>query len=146
MNDWKDSGSMNLPGDVCVTDLDKPSKEKSMTIRKSQAESSEAISDYVIVSVKTDNTPKIVLTIKKRTTLYDPNVVIWDTAATVHIFRNLDLFSGTPVPVNDDDISFVGFDTSSGNAFVVSKGILKHPFQGINFLCILSCSKHTYKT
>ena len=41
-------------------------------------------------------------------------------------WTNLDLFSDTPIPVNDDDISFVGFfDTSSGHTFLVSKGILK---------------------
>jgi hypothetical protein len=86
--------------------------------------------DDCITTIRGDVlSPKIVVTVKKRSSIYNPHVIIWDTAATVHIFRNLDLFSDTPIPVNDDDISFVGFDTSSGHTFVVSKGTLKHPFQ-----------------
>ena len=58
------------------------------------------------------------LTVKKRTSLYDTNnVVIWNTTASVHIFRNFNLLSGTPVPVNDFYISPGGFNTNSGNFF-----------------------------
>ena len=76
---------------------------------------------------------------KNSSSIYNPHVIIWDTAATVHIFRNIDLFADAPIPVNDDDISFVGFDTSSGHTFVVSKGTLKHPFQGIEAYYSPSC-------
>jgi hypothetical protein len=105
-----------------------------------QEDLSDLESEYVIVGVKTDDkSPKIVLSVKKRSSLYDPNVVIWDTAASVHIFRNLHMFSGAPTPVDDKDVSFVGFDTSSGNTLVVSKGVLKHPFEGIEAFYSPSC-------
>jgi hypothetical protein len=39
----------------------------------------------------------------------------------------------------DDKVSFVGFDTSAGNAFVVSKGILKAPFQGLEAYYSRNC-------
>ena len=89
-------------------------------------------SPYVITSATSSgSSPVIVLSVKKRTSLYDKNVLIWDTAASVHIIRNLKLFKGTPTPLRDEDVSFVGFDTSSGNSFPVSIGILAHPLDGI---------------
>jgi len=72
-------------------------KSKSMSMNSCDSSLEDDLSEleekYCISSVKTDDaSPKIVITVKKRSSLYDPNVVIWDTAATVHIFRNLDLF------------------------------------------------------
>ena len=118
--------------------------DKPIILAKSSEADQEDLSDlesgYVIIGIKTDGTsPKIVLSVKKRSSLYDPNVVIWDTAASVHIFRNLDMFSGAPTPVDDDDVSFVGFDTSAGNTLVVSKGVLKYPFEGIEAFYSPSC-------
>ena len=74
------------------------SNSMSMSISNSLLEDdvSELEAEYCISSVNTDDSsPKIVITVKKRSSLYDPNVVIWDTAATVHIFRNPDFFSGS---------------------------------------------------
>ena len=89
-------------------------------------------SPYVITSATSSGTsPVIVLSVRKRSSLYNKNSIIWDTAASVHIIRNAELFKGTPTPVNDYDVSFVGFDTSSGSSFPVSRGTLLHPFEGI---------------
>jgi hypothetical protein len=57
----------------------------------------------------------------------------------VHIFRNNDLFAEVSTPVNDDDISLVGFDSSSGNTMVLAKGLLKFPFEGIEAYYSPSC-------
>jgi hypothetical protein len=42
------------------------------------------------------------------------------------------MFEGEPEPVNDDEVSFVRIDISSGHAFPVAKGILKFPLAGIS--------------
>ena len=90
--------------------------------------------------VKTDTTSnKVILTVRNRASIYDERSLIYDTAATAHLIRNIDLFSGTPVRIDDDDVSFVGFDTDSGHTFAVHRGTLKAPFEGIEAYYVPNC-------
>jgi len=68
---------------------------------------------------------------KYRGSLYHQYSLIYDTAATVHLIRNLDLFESVPVPVEEDSVSFLGFDTEQGHEFAVSVGTLKYPLDGV---------------
>ena len=86
----------------------------------------------LVCGVKTNTTSskvRLILTIRNRASIYDEMSLICDSAATAHLIRNIDLFDGVPVPLEDNDVSFVGFDTSSGHTFAVHKGILKAPFE-----------------
>ena len=149
------SSKVTTSGDICVVNPDKSKLEtkseetcvgnsdespmlmtclfnNNLVCNPKEDSLDELESAYVITSARGSGTSThLVLSVKNRTSLYDKHALIWDTAASVHIIRNLDLFEGTPTPVKDDDISFVGFDTSSGNSFPVSKGILAYPFEGI---------------
>ena len=69
---------------------------------------------------------------RREATMYNSTVLIYDYASTVHLTKNLDMFEGEPRPVDDDEVSFVGFDTSSGHAFPVARGKLKFPPAGIS--------------
>ena len=88
----------------------------------------------VISNITIDPTSKkIVLRLgdRRKVSIFNDTVLIYDTASTVHLVKNLDLFEGVPVPVDDDDLSIIGFDNSSGHSFPVAIGILKFPLQGI---------------
>ena len=76
---------------------------------------------------------------RSRTSIYDERSLIFDTAATAHLIRNLDLFDGAPVRIDDDDVSFVGFDTNSGHTFAVHRGTLKAPLEGIEAYYVPNC-------
>jgi hypothetical protein len=136
------------PYDVCVTEsggvpnicLEKPAT------RTSKVEVSGVKSDDVVVALldeamidnrkvsvikPDDKRNKIILSIRIKS-IYDPFTIIFDTAATVNIFRNKDLFIEPPKLDNNGSVNLVGFDTkSAGHVFVLGKGILKMPFDGI---------------
>ena len=96
----------------------------------------------VVHGVKTNTTSakvRLILSVRSRTSIYDERSLIFDTAATAHLIRNLDLFDGAPVRIDDDDVSFVGFDTNSGHTFAVHRGMLKAPFEGIEAYYVPNC-------
>ena len=101
-----------------------------VTVDPESDEESEAVINGITVDPKSK---KIVLKLhtRKSATIHNKWVLIYDTASTVHLFMNIDLFEGVPEPVDENEVSFVGFNTDSGYAFPVSKGKLKFPFAGI---------------
>jgi len=107
------------PNPKIVNRGDKPDEER------------EAVIHQITVDPKSK---QIILKVRDRrkATIYNSTVLIYDSASTVHLIKNLSMFEGEPEPVNDDEVSFVGFDTSSGHAFPVAKGILKFPLAGIS--------------
>ena len=96
----------------------------------------------VVSGIKTNTTSakvRLILSVRSRTSIYNERSLIFDTAATAHLIRNLDLFGGAPVRIDDDDISFVGFDTDSGHTFAVHRGTLKAPLEGIEAYYVPNC-------
>ena len=94
----------------------------------------EDVSEAVITSMTVDpKSKKIVLKLSARSkvTNHDEWVLIYDTASTVHLFKNLLRFDGVSGSVDDDEVSFCGFNTNQDQAFPVAEGTLKFPFAGI---------------
>ena len=79
------------------------------------------------------------VSVKSRGSIYDPLVLLFDTAATAHLIRNPELFEGALVPINDQEVSFLGFDTEQGHEFPVSVGTLKYPLEGVSAYFAPNC-------
>ena len=80
----------------------------------------------------------ILLNIRTKT-LFAKSYLIYDSGASVHLIRDLDLFEGKPVGIPDNEVSVVGFDTSYGNALALAKGILKWPLEGVEAYYSRNC-------
>ena len=122
--------------DTAVTALPRNTKEKATDISSSKEDGSCTALKPVCAPLKRsrEDLDKLVLKVseKFRGSIYDPYVLLYDTAATAHLIRNLELFESAPVPITDHEVNFMGFDTERGHEFPVSVGILKYPLQGVS--------------
>jgi hypothetical protein len=81
----------------------------------------------------------IVLLNVRTKTLYAKSYLIYDSGASVHLIRDLNLFAGEPVRIPDNEVSVVGFNTSYGNALALAKGVLKWPLEGVEAYYSRNC-------
>lgn len=112
--------------------VDKQPDEAS--VPASAGSKSEDESEAVVKSMTVDpKSKKIVLKLcaRSKATIHDDWVLIYDTASTVHLFKNIKMFDGVPEPVDVEEVNFCGFNTSQGQSFPVAIGTLKYPFEGI---------------
>jgi len=72
-------------------------------------------------------------------TLYAKSYLIYDSGASVHLIRDVNLFKGEPVAIPDNEVSVVGFNTSFGNALALAKGVLKWPLEGVEAYYSRNC-------
>ena len=80
----------------------------------------------------------ILLNMRSRT-LYSKSYLIYDSGASVHLIRDINLFEGEPVKIPDNEVSVVGFNTSFGNALALAKGVLKWPLEGVEAYYSRNC-------
>ena len=81
----------------------------------------------------------VILINVKTKTLYAKSYLIYDSGASVHLIRDLNLFEGVPVKIPDNEVSVVGFNTSFGNALALAKGVLKWPLEGVEAYYSRNC-------
>ena len=62
----------------------------------------------------------------------DPNVIIWDSAATINLIKNINLFKGKVKRLlPTDQLNICGFDSSFGFGLATGVGYLKWPMEGV---------------
>ena len=81
--------------------------------------------------LKGKNINQVVLISLRERSLYNSGWIIYDSGSNVNLIRDLSMFSSPPVPIQDDEVPIVGFDTSFGSATALAKGTLKWPLEGV---------------
>ena len=124
------------------------SKDKTITIYQREAEQSvKDIDTYDLcgplsaleIAPRVTREKGVILLNMKAKTLYAKSYLIYDSGASVHLIRDVNLFEGEPVRIPDNEVSVVGFNTSYGNALALAKGVLKWPLEGVEAYYSRNC-------
>lgn len=71
-------------------------------------------------------------TFNNNLSIKDPNVIIWDTAATINLIKNKSFFKGKVKQLTPkDQLEICGFDSSFGFGLATGIGYLKEPMDGV---------------